>query len=292
MRIAVFGNCTVDTIAACLGLLLPGVEVEAFWARPQAPHEALAFRDRLGSFDVVCGHRSWQGPLAAAEAEARSHRFIGLPWLTFSGFQPDNVMNHALHSPLGHAHSALIIAAFLNAVPQPRVASLFNAFVYASLGYFNRFDEERSRLLRVGVAEGFDLSSCLDAWPRPSSQEVRQPSHHDILHPAYETIAGFATLLAPMIGSPVTIDFANPAIRAQADRTRFNATWPIYPEIAQRLRIHPTPMRFSFSGRVTADLEEFIAGSYSLYKAADRMVLEAAAGPEQAALAKFLAGSS
>ncbi|MFN3449041.1 MAG: WcbI family polysaccharide biosynthesis putative acetyltransferase [Roseococcus sp.] len=284
MRIAVVGNCYVEAIAGCLRLLLPGAEVTPFWARADRAEEAKAFYASLGAFDVVCGHRAASGDLARTAREAGARRFIQLPALVFTGFQPDNVMIGALRGPMGHCHSAIAVSAFLLGLPEARAQGLFNSFVYASLGYFDRFAQERERLLRSAASLDFDLRADFEAWPRPFM--------HDVSHPAFPTHVSVARILARRLSDEVReVDWSDPAVVAAADHTKFNALWPVYPEIARRLGMPEQPLVFRFEGRLRQELslEEFIARSYELYAGADPALLTRAVEPEMAVLSELFA---
>lgn len=284
MKIAVIGNCYVEAVAGCLRQLLPGAEVTPFWARPSRGEEALAFRARLGDFDVVCAHRYGSGTFAWAGLEADAKRFIPLPVLAFTGFQPDNILIPALRGPMGTNHSAIAVASFLLGLPPERAAGLFNAFIYGSLGYFDRFEQERRRLLRSAAEIGFDLEAEFATWPRPFM--------HDVGHPAFPTHVSVARILARRLSDHVRdVDWSDPTVVAAANQTKFNAAWPIYPEIAKRLGMPQVPLRFRYHGRGEQDLTlgAFIGMSCALYAGADRTLLTRAVGPELAALSELMA---
>lgn len=293
MRIAVIGNCTVDTLAACLGVLLDA-EVEAFWAQPSRTAEAETFARRLGDFDVVCTHPQRSGPFGPPRLAGSAKRVITLPVLNFSGFHPDDVMIPAVRGPLGFNHSAIVIASFLMGLPPRRAAKLFNPLVYASLGYFDRYDEEHRRLVEHGAERGFDLAAGLAVWPKPFL--------YDIQHPCFEPLAWLAGQIAVRIGGPLrAVDLADPAVRAKVDHTRYNATWPVYPQIAARLGLEPPgPPVFRFERReraepeaaVALNLGRFIQRSYAVYRGADPEVLRRAVEPELAVLSGLVVPSA
>lgn len=293
MKIAVVGNCTVDTIAACLGALLPA-EVEAFWAQPSRAAEAEVFAARLGDFDVVCAQTYSSGPFAQDRLAREAKRLVRFPVLNFSGFHPDNVMIPAVRGPMGFNHSAIIVAGFLMGLPPRRTARLFNRLVFASLGYFDRYEEERRRLVEHGAERSFDLDAGLAVWSKPFL--------HDIQHPRYEPLAWLSERLAALVGGPLrTVDLLALAVRATVDKTRYNATWPIYPAIAAHLGMTPPgPPIFRFEGRQTAEgrvttelpLGEFIHRSYAIYREADASVLRRAVEPELAVLSALVVPSA
>ena len=68
------------------------------------------------------------------------------PHIAFSGFHPDirafSYDGAPVPSPTWNLHSAIIMAAFANGIPARDVPDLFNAYVFAVLGFF---DDTRGR---------------------------------------------------------------------------------------------------------------------------------------------------
>lgn len=286
MKIAIFGNCTVDTIAGCLRQLVDA-EVVSFWAQPSRHAEAEAFRAHLDAYDVVCAHPFAEGAFALDALRRNANAVVVLPVLNFSGFHPDSVVIDGVRGAMGYMHSALVVSGYLLDLPPRRVLRLFNRFVYDSLGYFERFDAEKRRVLTLADGLGFDLRAAFAGWPRPFA--------YDLQHPLFEVSRSVAELLPSRLGLVAKpVDWDDPAIRAAADQTRYNVIWPLYPEVAMHLGLTPEPMVFRFKAQdvLALGLGEYIHRCYTLYPTVERHVLERAVAAEKAVLGELFADAA
>lgn len=282
MKIAVIGNCYIDTVAACLKLAFDA-EIETHWTKPSRRSETAALVERIDSFDVICAQQEIASLLKDPPTQPLHGWFIRFPVLNFSGFQPDNVVIPCVRGAMGCNHSALIGASHLLGLPPGRCVRLFNRFVYSSLGYFERFAAERTRFLARASGLGFDLAEAFERWPRPFT--------YDILHPKLGPAVSVAQQLARKIGGPMrTVDWDDPETLRAVDHTRFNAVWPIYPEIAEHLGLKPDRMVFRFSGAHESELPlgQFVRDSYALYAKTDRAILEKTFAYERDVLSNIL----
>lgn len=283
MKIAILGNCTVDTLAACLGRMVDA-DIEVFWAQRSRQAQGEALCARIGSFDAVFAHIDAIGPAVADQLRRDAKRFVELPPLTFAGFHPDLVIIDGAMGWMGRMHSALIIAGFLLELPPSRTMRLFNRFVFASLGYLDRYATERQRVVELGEATGFDLRKGLETWPKPFV--------YDVLHSKFEVNRWLAEQLASRLELPTrAIDWTDPGVIAAVDHTRYVVTWPVYPEIAVPLGLRPERIVYRCNGlqRIELLLGEFIHRSYAIYRKADRTLLEEAVASEMSVLSDVLA---
>jgi hypothetical protein len=284
MKIAVVGNCHVRTLAACLRVLLPHDDIRELWLEVSPVEETAALYEELGSLDLVVSQPLMTGPFAYSELRARARRVILIPQLAFTGFHPDNIVLALVRGPLGSNHSAIIVSSFLLGLSPQRCAKLFNAFVYASLGYFDRFEQAKQHLLQRTQEIGLPLDGHFNSWPRPFMS--------DVYHPAFEPLASLAELVAARITDRVLrVDWTTSPAREAFTEKRFVA-WPIYPEIAARLEMSTEEMRFRYPHTAPGlRLRDFINTSYSVYGSADRGYLESSVNVELPILRDLLASA-
>jgi hypothetical protein len=207
------------------------------------------------------------GPLQTEQLSARVRHLAIVPKIYFSGYQPDAVeMPKApgMKSPMGGAfHSSIVAAAFLRRIPVKHAMDLFNAYVYAQLGYFDEFDKSYELQLASAEAEGTDLKSSLKTWTSDVFMHVpNRPKIH------------------------VAMDIAETALHRLHIETQAPATpppdplegrsWPVYPEIAKRLGFHGslTFRRKRTAVAPTVELDEFVAQSYARYANVDPKYLK------------------
>jgi len=270
MRIALIGNCQVATLAACLRQLLPGAEVTEVWLDAAREEVQSQVRAGIGNFDFVCANPFHSGLFETTKLRESARAFALIPPLAFTGFQPDNLVIAAVRGPVSPNHSAIVVSSWLLGLTPNRCAKLFNAFVYVSLGYFDRYSEARQFLLERSADCGTRLEQSFSTWPAPFM--------YDVHHPRFEPLAGLAELLAQRItGRAVGGDWEQAPAREQFGEMNF-VSWPLYPEIAARLGLPSGDMRFRYPHTTAGiDLKEFIERSYEAYETGDRRILAEAA---------------
>ena len=266
VKILLVGNCQMVPLAAFLRLLLPEADIWQLWLESVPSEEIEAVHAAIDSFDVVCTHLVWRGPFVSSTLRGSTRNLIFVPALVFTGFHPDEVVVGQVRGPVGLGHSAIIISSWLLDLSPIRCARLFNAFIYASLGYFDRFGEAKTRLLQQAANYGLPLDEYFTDWPAPFMRDVQ--------HPKFEPLATVAEQLARRImGRAALVDWTASA-REQFDAMKFGGNWPLYPEIAARLGLPADDMRFRRLGTMLSmDLPQFIDRWYETYAAADRSVL-------------------
>lgn len=281
MKIAVIGNCQVRTIGACLRVLLPNAEVHDLWLVPQQQEAVEVIRDSIESFDVVCMHRADSGPFAYDIIRGQVDRVLLMPALVFNGFHPDDIVIAAAVGPLGHNHSAIVVSSYLLGLSVERCTKLFNAFIYASLGYFERFGQAKQFLLRSAAAYELPLDEHFPCWDTPFM--------YDVNHPKLGPLASLAEVLASRItGRHMRAAWAATGVPATFEEKPF-VSWPVYPEIARQFRIAPDDMRFRYPHTSPGlDVRQFIQRSYDVYANIERAILETAAQVEHPILQELV----
>lgn len=257
MRIGIFGNCQAQGLALALQAWVPGVET---YIQPVAtlplgqPEEIDRVQQTLLSCEYVLlqtvDHRRPQFvDFISGITQTAPDRVVRFPVVVFNGFHPDCVYvmrdGVALDGPIGSYHSAIAAAAWLEGVSAERAVKLFNAYVYARLGYFEAFADGLAHM-RSKVFDGFDLELCA------SRNRVFM---HTINHPGIDVSVELARQILDRLGLDRRSSIIEPM-----DPLAGSGTWPLYAEIAQRLEVPlatPAP-----------DFQSLVAKNFSALQAA------------------------
>lgn len=252
-------NCQGIGLANCLNLLCDDIEVEF--------HDPAGFNRNRDA--IVARLPEFERILVAPQLE-KNHAldFSGLdtvwriPTISFDAYHPDicYLVNagKSLKGPLGDYHSLIAYAAFRRGLNKAQALSLFNERVYDALGYFDRWDAARARLLGLFRHHGFEIAASYANWSR--SGAFMYSFNHVRIHCLRDValqILGRAGLQAQDSGLLPHDNLANGPI------------YPIYPEIGSRLGATGS-YRFKLGGKYQCiGLEDFIAASFELYRSTD-----------------------
>ena len=270
-RIVVLGNCQAYVMAQCLRRLLPAAEVRVIgWREIVSLDQARHVAAGLDAYDAVLtqptetpGH----APLGTAALAARGPSTHFFPQIQFTGFHPDAQVLPARGAPglVGRWHSGLLLAAWLRGVHRHHVPDLFNAYIYARLGYFDDHDRAVRAHRQAFAALGLDFAPLLSAW------SAEGPFVHLPNHPMVRVVWSLAEDACRRIGldpDPGAVPPPDPLLRF--------AAWPVYPEIARRLGV-PGSLRFVLPAgaprRRTLDLPQLVRAAWRAYDAADPALL-------------------
>ena len=262
LKLAVVGNCQALGVAQCLSLLLPRAEVTGVsWATIISPQHAEPVAKALESCDLVLSqvtHQDRYGALRADALSGRLERLFYFPRIAFTGFHPDLIGMAAVKSPLGGAHSALILAGHGLGLPGERIAELFNAYVYARLGYFEEYAKAEAYLIESVRQTELELTEDMADWGRQGAF-VHTPTH-----PAIRVLRSMARALCVRTGLDIEGAGEPP------DALLESVIWPVYPEIAKRLGVAGS-LAFNPPGAEAApiDLHRMIDGSLRVYARSD-----------------------
>jgi tetratricopeptide (TPR) repeat protein len=277
-RVAILGNCQAYGLGSCLRALAPDAEVMTFkWADIRDATDAERLAARLEDCDAVLSHptKSIAMPVLATTAlERRVKALHRIPSIHFTGFHPDVVwLPHppwkGRPTPMGAYHSGLAMACFTLGLPQDRTVELFNAFIYAALGYFEEYAKAVQYHTKVGLELGFDLARLmtLDGQGRPF---VHVPNH-----PTIGLLFELSRQICDRLG--ISAQTAEPP----PDLFAGHAVWPVYPEIARRIGcegslIFKTGRRRNDQEQAERELpiEEMVAQTYQLLSAMPADALE------------------
>ena len=252
MRVVVLGNCQAAGLAAGLRALSPDLEIDDrsvgdidFTDEGQV---ARLIAD-LSAYDLAL-IQSIGGPARPQLAETIASVRDGVgpgarrwPVLAYNGLHPDCVYvlrdGRTIDGAMGPYHSALACAAWLEGLPPSRAVALFNAFVFAGLGYFDT-EAAAGAFRRRAADDGLDLDGVLTA---PT------PFMHTINHPVIAVLMEIARQLLDHEGLARVDDAVAPP-----DPLLQLPVWPIHPEIA---------MRHGLVSAEPVDVETLVAAEYA-----------------------------
>ena len=262
MRTAcVIGNCQADGLADWLSALSPGLTVEAFSVAGVAPDDPEARARRRALLDrsdwVVMQtgpeHRARFGLPEPDALRAEGRRVTLAPWIIFRGFHPDCIYLFHDGAPIpgaaGPLQSAIALAARLEGLTRQRTLRLYNAYVYARLGYFDAYPAALDLMREEWTALGLDPSP----WLAPRAE----PFMHTINHPIPAVLEDVARQLLSGAGLQPS---ANPAPRPP-DCLIGGGIWPVYPELAERLGLEGATA-YRRPGLPDAPLEAAVAAAH------------------------------
>lgn len=258
MNIGILGNCQVRTIGSCLKELMPDSEIKILWTNQSKSDEQFSFFENNSPFDLIIYHSSAISPALELKNMACQSSLLSIPPIAFNGSQPDNVVFPNIIGPLGLNHSIIIAASFVAGLNEIRCRSLFNSYIYAALGYFERFDLDRERLLHSARKTDLALDDVFQKWG----------AHFmfDIFHPKLEPLASVAEEIYLRLGNSIPREGWCRSIDHEFGEKRFYM-WPVYPEIAKHIGVQAEEINFgaSIAGSNLMSLEEMIKRSFYTY---------------------------
>lgn len=265
-RLAVLGNCQAASLAACVRKLNPSLDVKVVLGARTGNSQARerAFRI-LDSADAIF----------AQPGGGLSDRFpdsVKYPKLTFAGFHPDfcylrDGNGTMVRSPGGNYHSVITAAAFLAGVSEDRVPNLFNSFIFARLGYFDKFAAWKDVFLSRALEIGYDLEEDFASWLKQGA------FMHTSLHPAIRVIASVAA--RAMAKANINVTERAPELRDGLAKMRL----PVFPDIARAIGIAPAPC-FQIVGPANRhnhcqlQIEQFVQECFATYRKSDPGIFE------------------
>ena len=257
----VISNCQTVGLANCLTLLCPEVTIEAchIW-RFKAEQEA--WIRRLPEFDELIVTPEFES-VGSLDFSARSN-VTYVPTFFFRAFHPDITTlfcgGKAIQTPMHDYHSVIVFAAYKHGLSESRAAQLFSAEFLRMIDFGSIWAVEKQALLANFRASGFELKNDFVRWMRDG------PFMHTINHPKIGALYDIARQIVAKIGVKTVTESA---LRPH-DNLLVGPIWPIYPEIADELGLPGGSYLFKGLGSYRQfNLNEFIAGSYSAYRAYD-----------------------
>jgi len=234
LRVAIIGTCQVVGLAAAARRLLPGAEVNAWHVgvHPKDSDEDLLAL--LRGYDMVISQLSdWDEhiPLRITRLREQGFPVVYLPSLAFPGFHPDIAYIRGsegfVHGLENDYHSVIIASAFTLGLPEWRVPELFNAYIFAELGYFEVFEAAKTALFANFGREDIDLHPLFDVWMQQAGQFM-----YTINHPHILVLAMLCRLALARAGH---LDATAPLPEGIDDNLAMHFVWPTYPALARRI---------------------------------------------------------
>jgi hypothetical protein len=195
-----------------------------------------------------------------------------MPTFVFTGLHPDvtylviedKIWNGA-QSPM---HSLLSLACYLLDLPAQRAASLFNAYIFAEIGYFSAYAASYEVMVRNFDAAGYDLRGMPDLW-----MATNGPFMYTINHPSISVLSHMAVLALARAGLTAG-DAKLP--EGVDDYLHRSLVAPVFPEIARRIgcsgsREYLRPLHFGANRAVS--LLDYVEESYADFRSLDRGLL-------------------
>ena len=281
-RIGVVGTCQVVGIGATFQKIWPGAEVKTWHMKPTCPDSAESIAEQLAECDLAVSQVRIvdpAAPLAFARLRETAKRAVFLPVVVFNGFQPDCIYlvvgGTPVVGPFALLHSAIIAGGFALGLPQARVARLFNALTYASLGYFEAFGIARDLLTASFRHAGHDLAPVLDRCLAREGTFM-----HTGNHPRISILTALAHMAAVQAGM---VDGETGAPEDVEDFLAHSFQWPVYPELARRLALPKSDLVVKMPSRALErapahrrKVPDMVGAFYALYAQLDQAAFRAA----------------
>jgi hypothetical protein len=272
-RLAVIGNCQAAPLANCLRRANPKLQVSVMLAAGRKdPDHRKQVMEKLCSADIILVQPGGGGRLGSARLAAKFKNVVLYPRMTFYGFHPDffymrSASGKLIRSACGLYHSKIVAAAFSMGLSENRATKLFNAFIFARLGYFGKFAPWKRIFLERAAAIGYDLADDFEAWLKSGA------FMHTLNHPSVRVLASVASRIMRKSG----IEQVNSVIGAYDPLARATQL-PVYPEIASAIGIEPIRC-FRVSSRDKRGVRDllvrdFVAESFRIYSGLDPIVFE------------------
>lgn len=258
MKLAIFGNCQIPGVAACLQGLNPGLVADQFLMKQvRSLQTAEEFADRMAGYDAVLSQHcvgDRYGPLRSVELKTRVKRLITFPKVIFTGLHPDIlVIGDRSAGRFQHYHSRIIGGAYLAGVAPEKVSSLFNGDVFRRLGYFQEYEIARTYLVQSAL--GCDVGAELFPSWAATGAFMYTPNH-----PSIAVLRTIAEGVCRRLGAAADLSRPSPE-DGLAKILRF----PVYPEIAEFLGV-PGDRAFVL-GSDEMSLDQVVGEFYAAYQA-------------------------
>lgn len=258
----VLGNCQAWGLAACLGARRPDWQVESRFVGDLASEQAVSdLADQLPSYDLVVAQsltKARYAPLRLKRLARGVRRLASFPRVVWTGLHPDMIKigmadGTLAPSPTGNLSSKIASAAFVMGLSPSRACDLFNAYVFARLGYFDEVAKAERFQLDLGAEAGLDLAPVIARWRR-----LGVFMHHP-MHPKIAVSDTLAVEALNALGEDQgAVDNLPP------DPLSSDNVWPVLPPLALRLGVDGGVTYRSRTGD-SYDLQAFVAASYRMH---------------------------
>ena len=230
--------------------------------RPLASEdEEIAFvKEGLNRADfwVTSGHFDIPAKYHVKSAQP-SFEMVRLPELWFRAFHPDIV--YARQTSTGalttsHYNSAIAAWCYKHQVEKKKTLELFNADIFAKLGYFSRWDQEVLTMKERFAGCDVDFAEFFLSVKR------RGAFMHSVNHPKAFALVEVAKRIALQMGAPRSILNHH----FEIGDALLGAAWPLYDEIAKFYSLEGDGYKFLISQKYYVGLPEYVDFCFDAYR--------------------------
>jgi Polysaccharide biosynthesis enzyme WcbI len=256
-EIVVTSNCQTGGLAAALGLIFPHASITPipiFSFQDRAELRRVAAKIGQASFWVTTDDMEVIEKVRPLE---RTPTIVRIPKIHFDAFHPDlaYASDRSNGAMTKHAYnSAICIWAYNCRIDPADAARFFTRPVYASLGYFDRWDMNVQSLAATFKRYEMDFSRFFLHIKRSGV------FMHSINHPRPNVLVRLAQLIALKLGMNETILDADIAIPDGL----YGEEWPLYPGIGDYYSMKGS-YDWLFANRPISGLREFLEFAYGCY---------------------------
>jgi len=262
-RWILLSNCQTLSLARAITAVAETVECEACDAWQMAGRLE-ADPDYFRTFDfmlVLANLRDFPGFPAD-----RLPDHVDVPCFNFTGYHPDccyvSAAGERIQDGLiGPYHSMIALAGYKEQIGPEATARFFNDRLFEQAGYYRQWLAQRDRMIARFAEYGWDISGVFRKAGRGRS------FMHTVDHPDIVLFIELAKVILRRLERPCREDASLPI------DTLAEVSWPVYPEVGERLGIAGS-YRFRPAHRYDAlDLAEYLEEAFGSFGRWDRSEL-------------------
>ncbi|PSO09695.1 MULTISPECIES: WcbI family polysaccharide biosynthesis putative acetyltransferase [unclassified Sphingobium] len=266
-RLAIIGSCQVSGMASTAWQLRPDLHIEPHHIGAHLSAGEIA--DRIVGFDTVITQVAEGDSRFPELVPSKIARTIGklvhIPIFVFPGLHPDMIYifrdSGTLPGPFSEMHSLIVVVSYLLGLSEERTRRLFNAYVFARLGYFTSYETSRQGMIAQFAEAGYDMQGMPEHWLGKSGAFM-----YTMNHPAIPVLAQMAVDALKRTGL-IPQDATPPEDVDDYLSTAFVA--PVFPSLARRIGLAEND-RFlkpvSQGEPRDLSLEDYISHSFAMYR--------------------------
>ena len=269
MRIALIGNCQVQTMALLAGRMLDGAEIRVFdYSQAYSRDEATRarFADGLGDCDLILVHTAHLSHTGERDLRPRyGGRMLTVANFYFRGLFPDSCyigdFAHRLDAPLT-VHSVLVLDAFRRGLSEEEALLQFDIEAMARLGLLDAWDASMEEMRRREAHGTVDVPAA--AMMEEACRTY--PAFLTMNHPSVLLVADYLARVFDHAG----LRQRPAAAHALPDPLAEHDTTPVLDEVAEYLGLPwraTQRWKLHSAGKRHIDRREFVAACYEAYRA-------------------------
>jgi hypothetical protein len=186
-----------------------------------------------------------------------------IPCFGFTGYHPDCCYvaadgEHITDGPVGPYHSMIALAGYKEQIGPAATARFFNDRIYEQAGYYRQWEAQRDETTNYFARFGYDIGGIFRKASRGRS------FMHTIDHPDIVLMTEMAKVVLRRFDRPYREEAPAP-VDALA-----NVSWPIYPEVGERLGVAGDYRFRPIDRYITLDLNEYLEEAFASFGRWDR----------------------